>query len=417
MSEMEEATPAIQVEHLVKRFPRAQRSAVDDISFSVRRGETFGLLGPNGAGKTTTIGILTTMVQPTGGRATIAGVDVVGDPIGTKQRIAVVPQRSNLDRTLRVGEILTYHAAYHGVSRSERAARANTLLEEFGLSERRKQKLGWFSGGMEQRVMLARALMHEPEVLFLDEPTNNLDPQSRLFLWERIRALNAQGLTILLTTHDINEADQLCQRVAIMDHGKILVDDAPEELKKMIPGATALEVRVRIPEPVAAGGSVAADGQRAATQRILTALRNVPGVTKVDEAQPAANSAAAGAWANGAGGGATGNAGGTPDGKTTGNAGEKPAGKQSRKRGGGSQWAGGGGWGGGAWGGFGGGAPAEEEAEEGTVLFRLYAENTAGLVIGVSQALAEVGAEVRDLHLKKPSLEDVFIYLTGRNLR
>jgi ABC-2 type transport system ATP-binding protein len=408
---------AIEVQNLVKRYAGSPQNAVDGVSFAVRRGEIFGLLGPNGAGKTTTIGVLTTAVQPTSGQVAIMGVNVARNPVEAKQYIAVVPQMSNLDRSLRVREILTFHAAYHGVPKAEREARADALLREMGLLERQKDKPDRYSGGMNQRLMIARALMHSPDVLFLDEPTNNLDPQSRLFLWERIRALNAQGLTILLTTHDINEADQLCQRVAIMDHGKILVDDAPEELKKMIPGATALEVRVRIPEPVAAGGSVAADGQRAATQRILTALRNVPGVTKVDEAQPAANSAAAGAWANGAGGGATGNAGGTPDGKTTGNAGEKPAGKQSRKRGGGSQWAGGGGWGGGAWGGFGGGAPAEEEAEEGTVLFRLYAENTAGLVIGVSQALAEVGAEVRDLHLKKPSLEDVFIYLTGRNLR
>src|SRR5215813_375017 len=136
MQQMQEATQAIAVEHLVKRYPRAQRNAVDDISFTVRRGETFGLLGPNGAGKTTTIGILTTRVLPTSGRATIGGVDVVANPIGAKQRIAVVPQRNNLDRTLRVGEILTYHAAYHGVARQERTTRADALLDEFGLGER-----------------------------------------------------------------------------------------------------------------------------------------------------------------------------------------------------------------------------------------------------------------------------------------
>src|SRR5215467_16229592 len=203
MQEMRETTQAIAVEHLVKRYPRAQRNAVDDISFTVRRGETFGLLGPNGAGKTTTIGILTTMVLPSSGRATISGIDVVSDPIGAKQRIAVVPQRNNLDRTLRIDEILTYHAAYHGVPRVERTARAATLLEELGLNARRKEKLGWLSGGLEQRVMLARALMHEPEVLFLDEPTSNLDPQSRLFLWDRIQALRKRGVTIVLTTHDM----------------------------------------------------------------------------------------------------------------------------------------------------------------------------------------------------------------------
>src|SRR5712691_7492207 len=140
MLETQEITQAIAVEHLVKRYRRAQRNAVDDISFSVRRGETFGLLGPNGAGKTTTIGILTTMTLPNSGRATITGIDVVADPIGAKQRIAVVPQRNNLDRSLRVGEILTYHAAYHGVARRERVARANSLLAEFGLAERSKQK-------------------------------------------------------------------------------------------------------------------------------------------------------------------------------------------------------------------------------------------------------------------------------------
>src|SRR5215472_8565745 len=166
MQETLEATQAIEVEHLVKRYPRTQRNAVDDISFSVRRGETFGLLGPNGAGKTTTIGILTTLVHPSSGRATIGGIDVVANPIGAKQRIAVVPQRNNLDRTLRVREILTFHAAYHGVTRKIRDARADQLLEEFGLSARRNQKLGWISGGMEQRLMVARALMSEPQVLF-----------------------------------------------------------------------------------------------------------------------------------------------------------------------------------------------------------------------------------------------------------
>src|ERR1051326_7084481 len=253
MPENLEDAPAIEVNHLVKRFPRGQRNAVDDISFSVRRGETFGLLGPNGAGKTTTIGILTTLVEPTSGSATIAGVDVVADPIGAKQRIAVVPQRNNLDRSLRISEILTYHAAYHGISRAERTARANALLEEFGLGARSKEKISWFSGGMEQRVMVARALMHEPEVLFLDEPTNNLDPQSRLFLWERIRALRERGVTIMLTTHDMEEADRLCDRIAIMDQGRILALDTPEGLKRLIPGGTMLEVRIRVPEVALAG--------------------------------------------------------------------------------------------------------------------------------------------------------------------
>src|SRR5262249_10160698 len=157
----------------------------------------------------------------------------------------VVPQRNNLDRSLRVREILTYHAAYHGVARRQRDARADALLDEFGLGKRGKQKLGLLSGGLEQRVMLARALMHAPDVLFLDEPTTNLDPQSGLFLWERIGTRHKQGITIVLTTHDMDEADRLCDRIAIMDQGRILALDTPDGLKRLIPGGTMLELRIR----------------------------------------------------------------------------------------------------------------------------------------------------------------------------
>ena len=233
-------------------------------------GEIFGLLGPNGAGKTTTIGVLITSVLPTSGSAAIMGLDVARDPIGIKQRIAVVPQQSNLDRSLRVREILTFHAAYHGVPHREREQRADALLDELGLGDRKNERVARYSGGMSQRLMIARALMHAPDVLFLDEPTNNLDPQSRLFLWDRIRALNAQGLTILLTTHDMNEADQLCGRIAIMDKGRILVNDTSAELKKLIPGGNAVELRVSLPAPDAGA-------------RVLEALRGLAGVTKVDE--------------------------------------------------------------------------------------------------------------------------------------
>src|SRR5579871_348690 len=344
----DETTAAIEVDHLTKRFPRAQRNAVDDISFSVRRGETFGLLGPNGAGKTTTIGILTTLTQPTGGQATIAGIDVCANPIGAKQRIAVVPQRNNLDRTLRVGEILTYHAAYHGVGRAERTTRANTLLEEFGLGERRKQKLGWFSGGMEQRVMLARALMHEPEVLFLDEPTNNLDPQSRLFLWERIRALHERGVTVVLTTHDMEEADRLCERIAIMDQGRILALDTPEGLKRLIPGGTMLEVRIRVPEAVIAGPVSPDETATSQSDHFRETLERLPGVTKVE---PVA------------------------------------------------------------------GQPRDAGQPE-TVAFRVYGNEDAGtLLASAAQAVIQAHGELLDLRFAQPSLEDVFIYLTGRKLR
>jgi ABC-2 type transport system ATP-binding protein len=147
MQATQETITVIAVEQLVKRYRRAQRNAVDGLSFQVRRGEIFGLLGPNGAGKTIVIGMLTTSVLPTSGQLTLAGIDVTADPIGTRQRIAVVPQRNNLDRSLRIKEILTYHAAYHGVPRARRTERANALLEELGLSARKDEKLGWLSGG------------------------------------------------------------------------------------------------------------------------------------------------------------------------------------------------------------------------------------------------------------------------------
>ncbi|HYA98985.1 MAG TPA: ABC transporter ATP-binding protein [Ktedonobacteraceae bacterium] len=335
---------SIDVQHLVKRYPKATFNAVDDISFSVRKGEIFGLLGPNGAGKTTTIGVLTTNIVPTSGSAHIMGIDVVADPMSVKQRIAVVPQQSNLDRSLRAREILTFHASYHGVPRVERNERADRLLEEFGLGNRGKDKVMRYSGGMAQRLMLARALMHFPDVLFLDEPTNSLDPQSRLFLWDRIRSLNEQGATILLTTHDMEEADQLCQRIAIMDHGKILVLETPTELKKLIPGGTSLALRVRIPE-LAAIGSASQDSH--AKAQLLDALRALPGVVKVEEVP---------------------------------------------------------------------GEEAEDELRE-TTLIRLYAENAGALVLQATQIVAEAEMELHDLHLARPSLEDVFIYLTGRNLR
>src|ERR1035438_1981144 len=212
--------PAITVTNLVKQYAKSKTNAVDGVSFEVSQGEIFGLLGPNGAGKTTTIGVLTTFIVPTAGSTSIMGIDVAANPIEVKQRIAVVPQQSNLDRSLKVREILTFHGAYHGVPRRHREALADKLLDELGLGERKNEKVSRYSGGMAQRLMIARALMHEPDVLFLDEPTNNLDPQSRLFLWERIRAMNANGMTILLTTHDMNEADKLCDRIALIDHGR-----------------------------------------------------------------------------------------------------------------------------------------------------------------------------------------------------
>jgi ABC-2 type transport system ATP-binding protein len=231
---------AVIVQNIVKRYPKAAGNAVDGVSFAIRRGEIFGLLGPNGAGKTTIIGILTTAVRATAGTARVAGIDVTR-PLLVKPRIAVLPQINNLDRSLRAREVLTFHAAYHGVPRAVREARADRLLAEFGLAGRARDRVNNYSGGMAQRLMLARALMHDPEVLFLDEPTNNLDPQSRHFMYERIRELNARGVTVVLTTHDMAEAESLCDRIAIVDHGKVLVLDTPGELKKIVPDRDPLE--------------------------------------------------------------------------------------------------------------------------------------------------------------------------------
>ena len=201
-----------------------------------------------------------------------------------------------------------------------------------------------YSGGMAQRLMLARALMHSPDVLFLDEPTNSLDPQSRLFLWDRIRSLKEQGTTILLTTHDMEEADQLCERIAIMDKGRILVLDTADELKKLVPGGTRLELRVQVPQRVASG-SLQVEPQTPSP--VLAALRAIPRATKVEE------------------------------------------------------------------------VPASEGEEDmhAMQIFRLYAEDAGSLVVNATHAIIDTGAEIRDMHIARPSLEDVFIYLTGRNLR
>jgi len=227
--------------------------ALDGLDLSIRRGELFGLLGPNGAGKTTTIGILTTRVLPTGGQALVAGEDVVARAVAVRQRIGVVPQRANADRGLSVIENLIFHAAYFGFARSASRARAQALLDRMGIGERGDATVDQLSGGQQQRLMIARALIHEPEVLFLDEPTVGLDPQARLALWDILRALHAEGRTIVMTTHYMEEAEQLCDRVAIVDHGRLLACDAPEELRKKAPGGTLIEISLDGPaEPVVA---------------------------------------------------------------------------------------------------------------------------------------------------------------------
>ena len=216
--------------------------ALDSLDLTVPEGEFFGLLGPNGAGKTTTIGILTTRVRSTSGDALVAATNVMRDPSGARRLIGVVPQRPNADRGLNVVENLIFHASYFGVPRDVATKRADQLLEQLGLAEKRDSKVDQLSGGQQQRLMIARALSHEPRVVFLDEPTVGLDPQARLALWDILRDLHKQGRTIVMTTHYMEEADKLCERLAIIDQGKLLALDTPQKLKAQAPGDTVIEV-------------------------------------------------------------------------------------------------------------------------------------------------------------------------------
>jgi len=231
----------IEVQHLHKRY--GDTVAVDDISCTVHEGEIFGILGPNGAGKTTTAGMLTTRVVPTSGRAFIAGVDVAARPALAKQLSGIVSQQNTLDRQLTVWENLYFHGRLFGMGAKASRQTATDLLEQFQLSRWSKASVYALSGGMAQRLMVARAIFHRPSVLFLDEPTAGLDPQSRLALWDLLGELHGEGQTILLTTHYMEEADRLCQRVAIMDHGKILALDTPAALKQGLGADTIVTVR------------------------------------------------------------------------------------------------------------------------------------------------------------------------------
>ncbi|RZS44430.1 ABC-2 type transport system ATP-binding protein [Herbihabitans rhizosphaerae] len=324
-------TPAVAVTDLVKRYKKNPKPAVDGLSFEVRSGEVFGLLGPNGAGKTTTVGVLTTLVIPDSGSATVEGVDVVKNPTKAHELFAVVPQRNNLDRSLNIRQNLVFHAQYHGVGRAERNRLADEILERMGLADRAKDKIDIVSGGQAQRVMIARALMHRPKVLFLDEPSTGLDPQARLFVHDRITDLRADGVTVVLTTHDMDEAAKLCDRVGIVDHGKLLALDTPAALTRSLPGSTTVGVTVSLagvqPEAVA------------------DALSTVDGVERVEE---------------------------VADGPSTSDSGQ----------------------------------------------FRLYTESEPAVALPlVLKVLSGLSCDVTDLSIGTPSLEDVFIHLTGRELR
>ncbi len=239
--ELSPAEAVICCEQLTKVYP-GDILAVDRLDLGVRPGEIFSLLGPNGAGKTTTAGMLTTRIIPTSGKAIVAGIDVVAHPALAKQVIGVVPQTNTLDRSLTVWENLYFHGRFFGMSAKEARAAADEGLVTFRLTERAKAPVMTLSGGMAQRLMVARAILHRPSVLFLDEPTAGLDPQSRIALWEILGGLHAEGPTIFLSTHNMEEADSLCDRLAIMDHGRILALDTTEGLKASVGADTIVSV-------------------------------------------------------------------------------------------------------------------------------------------------------------------------------
>ncbi|HEX7191705.1 MAG TPA: ABC transporter ATP-binding protein [Thermoanaerobaculia bacterium] len=292
--------------------------ALAGLDLTVSEGEFFGLLGPNGAGKTTTIGILTTRVYATSGDAFVAGISVTNDPAGVKRRIGVVPQRPNADRGLSVIENLVFHASYFGVPRADARRRGEELLERMGLAEKRDAKVDSLSGGQQQRLMIARALSHDPQVLFLDEPTVGLDPQARLSLWDILRDLHAHGRTIIMTTHYMEEADRLCDRLAIIDQGKLLALDTPAALSAKAPGETIIDITFD-----------------AAVDPLVPDAQRVDGVS---------------------------------------------------------------------------------HAEARGVMLRVYSGKAGEVIPGLLAAGETRGLTVRDIHLERPSLETLFISLTGRKL-
>ncbi|MGH7583679.1 MAG: ATP-binding cassette domain-containing protein [Gemmatimonadales bacterium] len=243
-------------------------TALDGISLSVPAGMIYGLLGPNGAGKTTAIGVCTTKVRATSGTATVDGLDVGRDAVAVRRKIGVAAQAITLDRSCTVAENIYYHCRYFGASRLDARQRTAELLEKFLIADRRDAMPNQLSGGLAQRVQLARAIAHRPSVLFLDEPTAGLDPQSRLALWDLVAELRREGLTVVLTTHYMEEADQLCQRLAIVDHGRILAEGTPEQLKQQSGGTAVVDV------------ALAADREAA-----RAALEGVAGVRDVQDTE------------------------------------------------------------------------------------------------------------------------------------
>jgi len=300
--------------------PKAQIKALNGLSLQVQPGEIFGLLGPNGAGKSTTVGVLTTRVRATSGKAFVGDHEVWSEQATVKRLIGVVPQRPNLDFSLTAREILTFHAAYFGIPSKERSDLADSLLEKFKLTDRAQQMVRGFSGGMMQRLSIARAMMHDPQVLFLDEPSAGLDPQTRILLWDIIREYNQLGKTVLLTTHNMEEADALCQRIAIVDHGRVIALGTPAGLKSSIPGGFLLRLHF---------------GKQ--TPDLLQRLQSLAGVREVRALD--------------------------------------------------------------------------------SIGADIYADRGGSLIPEIASVAVSAGAELSDVHISEPSLENLFLHHTGRSLR
>jgi ABC-2 type transport system ATP-binding protein len=236
----------VEIEALTKIYDSKLRVvALDGVDLELKQGEIFGLLGPNGAGKTTTISIATTRTLPTSGSVRIAGIDVVRHPAHARRLIGVVPQFNTLDRSLTVYENLYYHCRYFGFSHSHAKSRSIELIDQFMLTERKSVYPAQLSGGLAQRVQIARAIAHRPTVLFLDEPSAGLDPQSRMAMWAAVEGLREEGITVLLTTHYMEEADSLSDRVAIIDYGRVLALGSPEKLKATLGAHTIFDLKLK----------------------------------------------------------------------------------------------------------------------------------------------------------------------------
>ncbi len=257
---------AVHAVKLTKVYPGPEPvTAVVGIDLEVPEGTIFGLLGPNGAGKTTTVGMCTTRVVPSSGRVTVTGLDVTKDPPMVRKRIGVVSQFNTLDRSCTVFDNVAFHCRYFGMAARPAKRRAGELLESFSLSDKASAMPETLSGGMAQRLLIVRAVAHYPELLFLDEPSAGLDPQSRIALWDVLLELHRLGTTIVLTTHYMEEADRLCQRIAIIDFGKILVCDTPGALKQQVSAETVVELKLQHP-----------------SEEVAQPLRELPGVLRVE---------------------------------------------------------------------------------------------------------------------------------------